>query len=170
MGLSDFPPGPTLPSRAVGCSTTWRRTGRDLPCCYRTPLANMLSSLPRWTRTEFVSLAYCPMAAFPMFGLGRHPHSMVSGLARCSFGLRPVGSLTHFWAFCTKGFETFHCFHVRLGCYRLERKLPGGFIALPLEFCAFPRRTQTGSKAPLYNRPTLPLAHAATMISSKCHL
>jgi hypothetical protein len=28
--------------------------------------------------------------------------------------------------------------HARLGCYRLERKLPGGFDALPLEFCAFP--------------------------------
>jgi hypothetical protein len=32
---------------------------------------------------------------------------MVSGLARCSFGLRPVCSLTRFRAFCTKGFEHF---------------------------------------------------------------
>lgn len=31
-----------------------------------------------------------------------------------------------------------------LGCYRLERKLPGGFTP-PLEFCAFSRRTRTGS-------------------------
>ena len=30
--------------------------------------------LPRWTRTALLSLAYCPMAAFPMFELGRHPH------------------------------------------------------------------------------------------------
>src|SRR5579864_7957459 len=32
---------------------------------------------------------------------------MVSGLARCSFGLRPACSLTRFRAFCTKGFEHF---------------------------------------------------------------
>ena len=32
-----------------------------------------------------------------------------------------------------------------LGCYRLERKLPGGFTP-PLEFCAFSRRTRTGSE------------------------
>src|SRR5450759_3836630 len=32
---------------------------------------------------------------------------MVSGLARCSFVLRPAGSLTRFRAFCTKGFEHF---------------------------------------------------------------
>ncbi len=32
-----------------------------------------------------------------------------------------------------------------LGCYRLERKLPGGFTP-PLEFCAFSRRTRIGSK------------------------
>lgn len=31
-----------------------------------------------------------------------------------------------------------------LGCYRLERKLPGGFTP-PLEFCAFSRRTRIGS-------------------------
>ena len=41
-----------------------------------------------------------------------------------------------------QGLRTFHRFHARLGCYRLERKLPGGFLSLPLEFCAFPRRTQ----------------------------
>jgi len=67
MGLSDFPPSPALPSRVAGCFAAGRRTGRDLPCCYRTPLASMLSSMPRWTRTAFVSLAYCPIAAFPMF-------------------------------------------------------------------------------------------------------
>jgi hypothetical protein len=32
--------------------------------------------------------------------------------------------------------------NARLGCYRLERKLPGGLYALPLEFCTFPRRTK----------------------------
>lgn len=52
----------------------------------------------------------------------------------------PLSGLLH------QGLRTFHYFHARLGCYRLERKLPGGFNALPLEFCAFPRRTKTGSK------------------------
>ena len=46
-----------------------------------------------------------------------------------------------------QGLRTFHRFHARLGCYRLERKLPDGFNTLPLEFCAFPRRTQTRSKS-----------------------
>jgi len=66
MGLSDFPPSPALPSRVAGCFAAGRRTGRDLPCCHRTPLANMLSSMPRWIRTALLSLAYCPVAAFPM--------------------------------------------------------------------------------------------------------
>src|SRR6266498_1424612 len=69
---------------------------------------------------------------------------MVSGPVRCSFALRPAGSLTRRPGLLHQGLRAFHCFKARLGCYRLERKLPGGF-ALPLEFCAFPRRTQTGS-------------------------
>src|SRR5579859_6192976 len=72
---------------------------------------------------------------------------MVSGLAQCSFTLRPACSLTRVYSgLWHQGLRTFHCFHVRLGCYRLERKLPGGFDALPLEFCAFSRRTKTRSK------------------------
>src|SRR6266542_6407549 len=67
---------------------------------------------------------------------------MVSGPVRCSFALRPAGSLTRRPGLLHQGLRAFHCFKARLGCYRLERKLPGGF-ALPLEFCAFPRRTQT---------------------------
>src|SRR6266542_695047 len=70
---------------------------------------------------------------------------MVSGPVRCSFALRPAGSLTRRPGLLHQGLRAFHCFKARLGCYRLERKLPGGF-ALPLEFCAFPRRTQTRSK------------------------
>ena len=47
-----------------------------------------------------------------------------------------------------QGLRTLHYFHARLGCYRLEQKLPGGFnFTLPLESRAFPRRTQTGSEA-----------------------
>jgi hypothetical protein len=108
MGLSDFPPSPPLPSRVVGCVALRPRSGWDLPCCYRTPIANMPSPMPRWTRTAFLSLAYCPVAAFPMFQLGRHPHQMVSGLAQCSFTLRPACSLTRFFrAFGTKGFGLF---------------------------------------------------------------
>jgi hypothetical protein len=33
----------------------------------------------------------------------------------------PLSGLLH------QGLRTFHYFHARLGCYRLERKLPGGF-------------------------------------------
>jgi len=37
----------------------------------------------------------------------------------------PLSGLLH------QGLRAFHCFHARLGCYRLERKLPGGFIYSP---------------------------------------
>jgi hypothetical protein len=37
----------------------------------------------------------------------------------------PLSGLLH------QGLQTFHRFHVRLGCYRLECKLPGGFIYSP---------------------------------------
>lgn len=46
------------------------------------------------THRMFRSLSWCVMAAFPMSELGRRPHQMVSGLARCSFALRPARSLT----------------------------------------------------------------------------
>ena len=75
--------------------------------------------------------------------------STSDGFGTCSVFIRitaclladPLSGLLH------QGLRTFHCFHARLGCYRLERKLPGGFLALPLEFCAFPRRTKTRSYA-----------------------
>ena len=37
----------------------------------------------------------------------------------------PLSGLLH------QGLRTFHRFHARLGCYRLERKLPGGLIYSP---------------------------------------
>ena len=38
-----------------------------------------------------------------------------------------------------QGLRAFHCFHTRLDCYRLERKLLGGLglLTLPRESCAF---------------------------------
>ena len=35
----------------------------------------------------------------------------------------PISGLLH------QGLRAFHCFHARLGCYRLERKLPGGILS-----------------------------------------
>jgi hypothetical protein len=37
----------------------------------------------------------------------------------------PLSGLLH------QGLRAFHRFHARRGCYRLERKLPGGFIYSP---------------------------------------
>src|SRR5208337_5336986 len=90
------------------------------------------------------------MAAFPPLGQGRRSHRLVSGLARRSFALWPVHSLTRLLGLLYQGLRVFHCFHTRLGCYRLERKLPGGFnlSTLPLESCAFPRRTLTTKAEP----------------------
>jgi len=64
--------------------------------------------MPRQTDALLVSLAWRAMTAFPTLKLGRRPHHMVSGLARCSYVLRPARSLTPFTgAFDTKGFEHF---------------------------------------------------------------
>src|SRR5260370_9589473 len=71
---------------------------------------------------------------------------MVSGLARCSFALRPAGSLTRFRAFCTKGFEHFIASMLASAATGWSVSCRVGLFTLPLEFCAFPRRTQTGSK------------------------
>jgi hypothetical protein len=71
---------------------------------------------------------------------------MVSGLARCSFALRPAGSLTRYRAFCTKGFEHFITSMLASAATGWSVSCRVGLSALPLEFCAFPRRTQTGSK------------------------
>src|SRR6266567_4509902 len=70
---------------------------------------------------------------------------MVSGLARCSFALRPAGSLTRFRAFCTKGFEHFIASMLASAATGWSVSCRVGLFTLPLEFCAFPRRTQTGS-------------------------
>jgi hypothetical protein len=83
---------------------------------------------------------------------GSFPHvltgsaSTLDGFGTCSMFIRitaclladPLSGLLH------QGLRTFHYFHARLGCYRLERKLPGGFNALPLEFCAFSTAHQNG--------------------------
>src|SRR2546428_7771806 len=71
---------------------------------------------------------------------------MVSGLARCSFALRPAGSLTRFRAFCTKGFEHFIASMLASAATGWSVSWRVGLFTLPLEFCAFPRRTQTGSE------------------------
>ena len=42
-------------------------SARDFPCCYGTLLASMPSSMPRWTDTLRISLAWRAMTAFPMF-------------------------------------------------------------------------------------------------------
>ena len=97
---------------------------------------------------------------------GSFPHvlagsaSTLDGFGTCSMFIRitacllagPLSGLFH------QGLRTFHYFHARLGCYRLERKLPGGFTALPLEFCAFPRRTKTRSKNHHWFHDTSPIS------------
>jgi hypothetical protein len=64
--------------------------------------------MPRQTDALLVSLAWRAMTAFPTLKPGRRPHHMVSGLAQCSYILRPARSLTPFTgAFYAKGFEHF---------------------------------------------------------------
>jgi beta-glucanase (GH16 family) len=69
---------------------------------------------------------------------------MVSGLARCSFALRPAGSLTRFRAFCTKGFDHFIASMIASAATGWSVSCRVGLVTLPLEFCAFPRRTENG--------------------------
>ena len=59
--------------------------------------------------------------------------STLDGFWTCSMFIRitacwladPLSGLLH------QGLRPFHCFHARLGCYRLERKLPGGVVDSP---------------------------------------
>jgi len=62
---------------------------------------------------------------------------MVSGLARCSFALRPAGSLTRHRAFCTKGFEHFITSMLASAATGWSESCRVGLVTLPLEFCAF---------------------------------
>jgi len=105
--LSAIPFGPAPSSRTAG-SRVPLSTERDFPCCHGTPLASMPSSMPRWTWSVLGSLASCPVSAFPTSKLGRRPHHMVSGPARCSFALRPACSRTRVLpGLYTEGFECF---------------------------------------------------------------
>ena len=94
--------------------------------------------MPRQTRAVLASLSSCAMAAFPALKPGRRSHYMISGLAQCSFALRPARSLTPF-----KG-----AFSIE-GSGRLVASSPApiatgwseicrvGLSSLPLESCAF---------------------------------
>ena len=143
--LSAIPFGPAPSSRTAG-SRVVLSTERDFPCCHGTPLANMPSSMPRWTWSVLGSLASCPVSAFPTLMLGRRPHHMVSGPVRCSFALRPACSRTRVLhrAFTLRASNASSLPHS-------PQLLPAGatvagwvLLTLPLEFRAFPRRTLTG--------------------------
>ena len=126
-GLSAIPHSPASPSRVAGWLGSRPTSVRDFPCCHRAPCANMPSPMPRRTRAVLASLSSRAMSAFPVLKPGRHSHHMVSGLARCSFALRPARSLTpSFRSLLRQGLRTLRCLCARLDCYRLERKLPGG--------------------------------------------
>jgi len=68
-----------------------------------------------------------------------------SRLAQRSLSLRPVCSLTRQAGLLRQGLQRHRCLRRCLGCYRLERAVPGGStsLALPLGSCTFPRRTET---------------------------
>ncbi len=60
--------------------------------------------------------------------------SALDGFGTCSMFIRITAcSLADslFRSLLRRGLQTFHCFPARLGCYRLERKLPVGFTNSP---------------------------------------
>jgi len=105
MNLSDTPHGPACPSRASG----WARTHRwGLPCCDRSPCADMPSPLPRWDRRWDRVVPLEPAtAAFPIPLLGRLPHPMFRGLlgVHSRYGLPTRG--TAFAVLYIEGFGSF---------------------------------------------------------------
>ncbi len=73
-------------------------------------------------------LASRTMSAFPVLKPGRRSHYMVSGLAQCSFALRPASLADSlFRSLLRQGLRALRYLCTRLDCYRRERKLPGGF-------------------------------------------
>ncbi|MGB9276908.1 MAG: hypothetical protein WCC08_16900, partial [Terrimicrobiaceae bacterium] len=91
------------------------------------------------------------MAAFPVLKPGRPSHYMISGLAQCSFALRPARSLTPFkGAFSIEGFG------------RLVASSPAPIATGWSEIC------RVGF---LFNSPTgvLRLSHGALQQSARTH-
>jgi hypothetical protein len=123
-------------------------TARDFPCCYRTPSRACCHQCPGgMTRCFFRSLdvSWQPSPCFSWVDFRIRWFRDLSGvhhITACPLADSLLRSLLH------QGLRTLHCFHARLGCYRLERTLPGGLSKLSHWSSApLSRRTQTGSKA-----------------------
>ena len=84
------PKRPGLSLAGVRLITRSHRWG--LPCCVRSPYANMPSPLPRWDRRRVRRSPYACDGGLPRVSDGSAPTANVSRPARRSLALRPAGS------------------------------------------------------------------------------
>ena len=149
----------------------------------------MPSPMPGRTRTVLASLSSCAMAAFPVLKPARRSHYMISGLAQCSFALRPARSLTPFkGAFSIEGSGRLVAsspapiatgwseicrvglYPLPLGVLRLSHGAPQqSRSGLRLSPACSAHRVPAPSSGPLYDRPAaqdscLPGAHRARAV------
>ena len=111
----------------AGLRLVVRPTARwGFPCCACFPLSYMPSSLSRRNGSVLFSLASLAVAAFPDFLAGRLPHLRISRPAQRSLTLRPACSPSPLQNPLHQRLQPFRYLRDRSGCYRQERKLPGG--------------------------------------------
>lgn len=117
---------------------------RQSSCAY------MPSPLPRWNRKASLLGAPCGVS-LPRISAGSASTSPFSGPAQRSLSLRPACSPSRFHDPLHRRLRRLRYLHHRLDCYRPEQQLPGG-TTLPLEDCAFSRRTEISGLGPLFPR------------------
>ena len=102
-------------------------TAGGLPCCVRSPCADMPSPLPRWDRRMGSSRSPgTDDGGLPHTSAGSAPTLNVSRPARRSLTLRPACSRSRSSDPFHRRLRQFRYLHHRSDCYRLERQLPGG--------------------------------------------
>ena len=104
--LSDSPSGPACPSRASGWVAP---TARGLPCCVRSPCADMPSPLPRWDRgrDRLAPLLVSHGCGLPRWLAGSAPTLAFSRPAQRSLTLRPACSRDRLAVLSIEGFGDF---------------------------------------------------------------
>ena len=101
-------------------------THQGFPCCVCLPLPCMPSPIPRRNHRLLFSFASPVTAAFPVLTAGRLPYHPFRGLHGVHVTLRPTCSPSSLKNPLHRRLQTIRDLHACFGCYRLERKLPGG--------------------------------------------
>ena len=99
---------------------------QGFPCCACLPLPYMPSPIPRRNHRLLFSFASPMATAFPVLSAGWLPQHPFRGLHSVHITLRPACSPSSLKNPLHQRLQTIRYLHACSGCYRSERKLPGG--------------------------------------------